>query len=449
MKPKNLIYTFVSYASNFATDWGKGTPVDGIQQTAALAHKYNIPVTWIVNGGSVPIIKDWIKDWHEAYGDDVIVQCPMYGQDPRNRKEEFKKLLAKDWDIVKDAFPWVKTKVAARGQISPEIIQALEELDFQGVWGYCWEQTWWDGISHRGIPWGFWYVDSNRYKIPHPGKGKIVGCEWTARDFNATYHSGSPCIYSTDPNDVLRAGLCTGENIEYWKKVFDEYLKNTDHNDSVYFLQQQESHEMEYTERFQVFPASHVTECIGMMDLFFQYITQYPITMTTLPEAILKYHDSNPVTASSYILTEDSLIRPDTNEYTLTLGGAPIGPWPETFLYYDNFCQMAFLKGECVPHTLRSYIGKWNMNEEFTETIPQVFITDYQKTEELITLTYEISYHTPIPFGLTYWDDLTDYELDFCSEETETKIIQNKVIFLRFSLTGEKKTVRLQLKKRK
>ncbi|MFD2880268.1 hypothetical protein ACFTAO_36990 [Paenibacillus rhizoplanae] len=63
----------------------------------------------------------------------------------------------------------------------------------------------------------------------------MVACEWTARDLHATYHTGSPVIYSTDPNDVLRAGLCTGENIDYWKHLFDEYLFNTDHNGQVFF----------------------------------------------------------------------------------------------------------------------------------------------------------------------------------------------------------------------
>jgi hypothetical protein len=448
MKPERLIYTFVSYASNYNTAWGKGTPVEGIERTAELAHKHNIPVTWIVNGGSIPIVKASILAWHEQYGDDVILQCPMYGQDPRNRKEELKALLSQDWDILQEAFPWVKTKVAARGQISLEIIQALEELDFQGLWGYCWEQTWWDGISHKGIPWGFWYVDSNRYKLVHPGKGKIVGCEWTVRDFNHTYHSGCPCIYSTDPNDALRAGLCTGDNIEYWKSIFHDYLNNTDHNDQVFFLQQQEAHEMEYTDKFKVFPASHVEECASMLDHFFSYIKNFPITFTTLPAAVNSYHENNQVTASSYILTDSSVFEPETNEYTLTLGGTATGPWPETFLYYDRYSQMGFVKGECVPRTLRSYVGKWNMNDEFLEKAPQVFTVAYRKTDDTIEVTYEVGYSAPIPFGLTYWDELDGYEVISCEGATEAKLIQSKLVFMRFDLDGTKKLIRLILQKR-
>ncbi len=448
MRPEKLIYTFVSYASHYDTPWGQGTAVDGIDLTARIAHKYGIPVTWIVNGGSVPVLADRIREWHESYGDDVILQCPFFVEDAGMSKLKLKEKLEMDWQIVEEAFPWATTKVAARGKIYNEVIEVLEELEFKGMWGYCWEQVWWDGITHKGIPWGSWYVDSKRYKVPHPGRGGIVACEWTARDLNLTYHSENPVIYSTDPNDVLRAGLCSGDDVEYWKNLFDVYLENTDHNEQVYFLQQQEAHEMEFTERFAVFPASHVDACEGMLDLFFEYITSYPITLTTLPRAVELYHENNEVTAPSYMLTQDTLVRPEINEYTMTLGGVGLGPWPETFLYYDHQCQMAFVKGENKPHLLRNYIGKGNMSEEFEEDIPQVFVTVFKKTENRIELTYEIGYWSPIPFGLTYWDNLTGFEVQSCTEGVEVKLIKEQLAFLRFHLTGDQRKIELTLEKK-
>jgi hypothetical protein len=447
--PENLIYTFVSYASHYDTPWGQGTAVEGVERTAEIAHRYGIPVTWIVNSGSIPILGDRIRQWHEMYGDDVILQCPFFIEDMKMSKSELKKSLEESWQLVEEAFPWVTTKVVGRGKIYNEVIEVLEELGFQGMWGYCWEQVWWDGITHKGIPWGSWYVDSDRYKVPHVGKGKIVACEWTARDLNLTHHSGSPCIYSTDPNDVLRAGLCTGDNIDYWKNLFHDYLDNTAHNEQVYFLQQQEAHEMEFTDRFRVFPASHVEACEGMLDLFFDYITDFPITLTTLPKAVALYHERNEVTTPSYMLTRDTLIRPEINEYTMTMGGVGLGPWPDTFLYYDKECYMAFVKGACTPHLLRNYVGKGNMNEEFKEDIPQVFVTAYEKTSERINMSYEIGYWKPMPFGLVYWDDLTGYEIVSCSEGIETKLIKDQLVFLRFQLTGVPRKIELTLQKQR
>ncbi|MHA6480847.1 hypothetical protein ACX1C1_02735 [Paenibacillus sp. strain BS8-2] len=449
MKPENLIYTFVSYAAHYDTDWGKGVAIEGIDRTAAVAHRHGIPVTWIVNSGSVPVLASRINEWHEQYGDDIILQTPFFIEDCGADSAKFKAALVQAWTIVEAAFPWASTKVAARGKIYNEVIEVLEELDFKGMWGYCWEQVWWDGITHKGIPWGSWYIDPNRYKAPHPGKGKVVACEWTARDLNLTYHSRSPVIYSTDPNDVLRAGLCTGDNIDYWKNLFMDYLRNTSHNDQVFFLQQQEAHEMEYTDRFAVFPASHVEACESMLDLFFDYITDFPITLTTVPKAMERYHERNSETAPVYMLTQDTLVRPAVNEYTMTLGGVGGGPWPDVFLYYDKVCQMAFVDGECIPRLLRNYIGKGNMADNFEEATPGLFVKGYEKTLDRIALTYEIGYTQPMPFGLAYWDELDGFEVISCSEGVETKLIEGRLVFLKFQLTGEPRKLELVLARKR
>src|SRR5690606_36159435 len=102
MRPEQLIYTFVSYASRHDTPWGKGVAEAGIDRTAEIAHRYGIPVTWIVNGGSVPVLQDRIRQWHEQYGDDVILQSPFFIEDAGASKEKFKEALARDWQIIEE-----------------------------------------------------------------------------------------------------------------------------------------------------------------------------------------------------------------------------------------------------------------------------------------------------------------------------------------------------------
>lgn len=448
MKPQNLIYTYVSMASHYDTDWGHGTPDEGVDRTAHTAHKYGIPVTWIVNSGSIAVLGDRIRAWHEEYGDDVILKCPNYYRDANKSKAKLKAILEEEWRILQEAFPWATTKVAGSGVVDGDVIGVLEDAGFEGMWGYCWEQVWWDGITNQGVPWGFWYVDRDRYKVPHQGKGQLVGCEWTARDLNLSYHTTSPCVYSTDPNDVLRAGLCTGEDITYWKKLFDDYMRNTDGNEQVFFLQHQEAHEMEVSEAFAVYPFEDVLACDAMQDLFFQYIRSYPVTLTTLPEAIRLYKSRNERTAPSYMLTSDSPIKPELNAYTITLAGVGTGPWPDTLFYYDKDCQMAFLRGENKPRMMRNYIGKWNMQEEFSEPVPQVFVTKFEKTSDTIELVYEIGHWKPMPFGLAYWDDLTGFEIEAGPEVIEKRIVENQVAMFRFELTGAKQRLSITLRRR-
>lgn len=446
MREKNLVYTFASYAYHADTSWGHGTPLEGSELVASIAHKNYIPVTWIVSSESIKVLGDKIRTWHEKYGDDVILRAAVADEKLKSR-EEIRNFIFSEWQYLKEEFPWVETKIAARGKITNDIISILEELDFKGIWGYCWEQFWWDGITHKGIPWGMWYVNSNNFKAPHPGKGKIVGCEWTARDLIQAYHTGSPCIFSSDPDDVYRAGLCDAENIEYWKMVFDNYLRNTENNETVFFMQHQESHEMEYTDSFKIWPPAQIDASAKMLDNFFKYIKQYDITITTVPKAIDLYHRKNKSTAPCYMLMKDTMVRPVINEYNMTLGGVAMGPWPETFLYYDSQCQMVFVKGECRPRHLRNYMGTHNAKDDFTVETPPVFVTKFKKSDNLIEIDFEIEECDPVPFGLTYWDDLAGFEVKLCTNVSEAKIIQNKLVFLRFNLDRETSKIHLVLEK--
>ncbi|RAU99817.1 hypothetical protein [Paenibacillus sp. YN15] len=449
MKPERLIYTFVSFASYLDKVWGKGTPVAGVERTAAVAHKHGIPVTWIVNSGSIAELGNQIRDWHDQFGDSVILNCPSFicDYDKGEMKHSLKRELEREWNILSHEFPWVQTKVVASGYVNNEMVQVLEDLGFDGVWGYCWEQVWWDGISHRGCPWGMWYIDSSRYKAPHREGGTVVACEWTSRDLHAAYHSGNPCLFSTDPNDVLRAGLCSGKDIRYWEHLFQQYLVNTESNDAVFFIQHQEAHEMEVSYNYSVYPLTDVEQSEEMLDRFFGCVRKFDVVRTNLPDAIRTYKTINPRTAPNSMLTGDSGIHPEMNAYTLMQGGTPFGPWPKTFFYYDSECQMVFTEGRTQPALLRNYVGKARMDEDFTESIPMVVLENYVKSDSQIDLEFNVGMTAPKPFGIAYWDELGGFEVAGIEPGIEYRLIQNKILFLRFSLEGQPKRIRVRLRK--
>ncbi|MEK0312578.1 hypothetical protein [Cohnella sp. 56] len=435
MQPERLIYTFVSYAASFAD---RGVAVEGARRIAELAHRREIPVTWIVDSNAIGKLQTDIAVWHEQFGDSVILACPAASDEA-----ELSVKIAAEWDILARAFPWVSVKMLATGFITNDLVRIIEEQGFAGLWGYCWQQSWWDGISHRGVPWGFWYIDPGGYKLPS-GR-QVVAVEWTARDLNLALHTDDAVYYSSDPNDVLRAGLCTGDNIEYWKKLFADYLRNTDSNDDVFFVQQQESHEMEVSERFSFCSAEDVETSADMLALFFEHVTAHPVTRMNLPDAVERYRSRYASTASSYMLVDDCDIRPELNAYTMLRGGIAQGPWPRTFLYYDAECQMAFIKGKSSPHMLRNYLGKTDMNEEFKESIPDVFVRRFVRSERTIEIEYTIDHDRAVPFGLAYWDELSGYEIVRCEGVIEAVIVQEQLAFMRFDLNGMPKTVTLIL----
>src|SRR5690606_11983162 len=104
--PENLIYTFVSYATLVDKRWGRGIALEGIDRTAAIAHKHGIPVTWIVNAGSAPVLAERICSWHEQYGDDVILQANFDASESELAKVQLKEALEQGWSALRHHYPW-------------------------------------------------------------------------------------------------------------------------------------------------------------------------------------------------------------------------------------------------------------------------------------------------------------------------------------------------------
>jgi len=234
-----LIFTFASSAYTVNAHWGKGIPKVGMDRLANVAHKYNIQVTWLIDPGVAKAMKEKIDEWHEKYGDGIELNW-------ESAKIKDKEDLIKTLDSLKMFFPWSKINVAASGHRSNMMLQIVKDGGLSGVWGSCWEQVGVDKITDKGVPWGLYYVSDDNYKLPSlNGKG-LVSMEWTSRDLLKALHAQAPTIYSSDPNDVGRAGICTGDDIEYWKAMFDNYIRNIANNKFVFFQQHQEAHEMEY-----------------------------------------------------------------------------------------------------------------------------------------------------------------------------------------------------------
>lgn len=216
--PGKLIFTFVSFASRF--DENSAATV-GMQRLHQAVHKHGVPITWIVSAGSAPFQQKIITEWHNAYGDEIALCIDNLFTENFSDLEAIKKQIRTEKAKLAKIFPWSKLNIAGAGHQSRLALKAFEELGFDGVWGFCWEQIKVDNITDRGCPWGFYYLDPDNRLAPSRKPGKLVGIEWTSRDLCKAHHSGNPCSYSSDPNDVVRAGLCAYDDIEYWKRFID------------------------------------------------------------------------------------------------------------------------------------------------------------------------------------------------------------------------------------
>lgn len=426
-----LIYMFASYAARHRDGV---TCLPGMRLLADTLHPHGVKITWMVSPESARIAAPELTRWHHDFGDDVAVHTPELSGTLENKKAQ----MSACRDAVGKALPWASLTIAAAGHQDPEIAAVLEDTGFQGLWGFCWEQIEVDGITDRGCPWGFYYMDRGQRLRPADGRG-VIGMEWTARDLLKSFHSGNPCIYSTDPNDVARSGLCSWEQIDYWKAMADNYRRNTRYNEHVFLLQHQEAHEMERTELSQCYTPEDIREAAVMLDQFVRHIKD-SARMMTMPEAAAFYRSHYAETVSSYMLWEDTPIPHHNPDYGW---GTPVGPWPKTFLFYDRAAQMMFIEGKAEPVCIRNYARPVAPQGYFREPeIPRVRLHRNAQLSWRRELEFTVESPCAMPYGVAIWGDFSLYQIADAPDLIEGKILPRELLFLRYDVQkGENRFV--------
>ncbi len=437
-----LIYTFAGMAARHRDG---ATCLNGMRLLADTLHPHGVRITWLVSPDSARIAAAQLTDWHERFGDDVALATPeltsgiaaRYQGDFETKKAQ----IAGERGLVRAALPWAEVSIAAGNHTDPDIARLLDALGFEGLWGFCWEQIEVDAITDRGCPWGFYYMDPKDRLRPAEGRG-VIAMEWTARDLLKSFHSGNPCLYSTDPNDVARGGLCSWENIGYWKKLADNYRRNAHWNGQVVLVQHQEAHEMERAEGWRCYTEEDIREAAVMLDAFAAYVAPHARVMT-LAEAARAYRERNPHTASSYMLWEDTPHPPPNPAYTWST--CP-GPWPRTFLYYDRGAQMMFVQGKTEPVCLRNYHRSWDTRTYYAEpVIPHArLLRDVRHTWSR-EIEIAVESHAAMPYGLALWDDYSLYQIAEAPGLIEGKILPRELLFLRYDLKPGTNTLLVRL----
>ncbi|MCO5240672.1 MAG: hypothetical protein M9904_11520 [Chitinophagaceae bacterium] len=441
-----LIFTFAALAYTVDAKWGHGKPLAGMERLAGIAHKHHIPVTWLIDTGTGTAMKDKLDEWHKTYGDDIALYL-----ESENGGQVDKEKMKTELDSLKVLFPWSDVKPLAASHRSNEMLQAGKELGLSAVWGSCWEQVGVDQITDRGTPWGFFYASEDNYKLPSlEGKG-LVSVEWTSRDLLKSFHTEAPTIYSSDPNDVGRSGLCSGADITYWKTFFDNYIRNISSNRFVFFQQHQEAHEMEYGDVCKSYSPEEIDEAEKMLDAFFAYVKSYDdlVECKTIPDAVQMYNDNFKETEPSVMLFDDAAVKQPVFWYGRE--NRATGPWPKTLLYYDKECQLAFIEGQLKPKMHRDYVHNRALYD------PRYYQSDYQpevklqipwEDMEFTEIPIEVNTDREMPYGITLWYDFDRYKIRQVEGATCIGPVENQVALLRLNLNKGKNTIVVHLEKR-
>jgi hypothetical protein len=434
-----LYFTFVSSAYYMEKKWGHGMPLDGIKRVAEIAHSNGIPVTWLVNPKSAEEGKALFKEYHDKYGDAVGYMLTgseatekQWGDESylykRLSTKKLAELVAGEVNSIRKSLPWADLQIAGGGFRSNRLVKIFESLGFTGLWGHCWEQTLTDNISDRGAPWGFYYVNPDSYKSPSRNKRGLVAIEWTARDLNIAFRTGMPETYSTDPNDVGRAGICDAKQCDYWKRMADQYARNTKYDKVVPFAVHQEAHEMENSDKLRVYDPESIRSAGLMLDTLFKYVKTIGAKVVNANDAIKAYREAGETTPPTYALFDDTLLH----------------KYPEILVYFDVNGQLFFDRGKTLPVFIRNYMGTPSSDSvDFAavKKLPSAECKEIKKNE----FSCAVETDKEVAYGLAFWGNYKEVAVKGL-ENPVTKILDGELAYVAWPLKPGKNKIEVSLK---
>jgi hypothetical protein len=249
-------------------------------------HKWNTPITWLIDDTVAKEQAGQITQWHAEYGDAVsfLPRSYFYGNKRNynltNTPEEVVEILRPQLEGVESAFSdagwpvYMRTMGADQWVGSPgtTLVDAAKEMGFDAQWGIGYDHDTCDtSMYHKGTPWDVYKPRDGNFRVPD-NDGRFWLFQWTTRDLlNTSYFApriGST-TFSTDADDIKYNGIPRFQ-MDYYARLLAEYRANISHHDVNVFLVHQEDHDSHIHESNRVLEAFvdqvHDTETFATMD---------------------------------------------------------------------------------------------------------------------------------------------------------------------------------------
>lgn len=459
-----LFYTFLSLALTRDTPQGKKVPIEGMKLVAALAHKYSIPVTWIVDSYSVQETHRFLTQWHQECGDDIIIPVDVIGalkkanaSAPLSKAEEMvilrqnlPNMIISERQKIQNLLPWTKVCMAVANMKTEVLIEILEEQGFICLWGYNWGATAYKpALEDVGCPWSFFYPSKSYFSAPAQNPGRLIAAESISLDLNSAFYSGNTQVFSVEPNSLRLSGLYSDTSAEpktdYPKEVLNQYLKNLSWNRFLIFIQQQPAYQLEYTS-YEDYEKDTISILANIMEKFFQESSSNPnMEAISLLQAVNFYKDHFEYTESCSIAFDGILTSNEEVNYYTPPEPKQKPPYPLTFFYYDQECQLIFKEGQMTPVEMRNYFRPPFETEYYMEKeMPSISSFRPSRDRDKLIMEFEIESIKQMPYGLVIWDDHSMFSL-VSTNVRMVKWIGYYLLFIRIDLKEGLNRIELSL----
>src|SRR6056297_1756302 len=197
-------FVFYAVSQAYYCDMRKSFPKTGVENFGELFHRNNIPVTWLTNPEGALRGKELFTKFHENYGDEVILWCRPTSGSTSSMKDaalkmgegEIRQFIQKNQRELKEILPFAEVDHIGYIYRTMPAIRAMRSLRVKSCYGHCWEMIDPDGVTDKGCPWGFYYIDANKsWKRPSQklydvkkNKYGIIANEWLQHDLNKSWN---------------------------------------------------------------------------------------------------------------------------------------------------------------------------------------------------------------------------------------------------------------------
>jgi hypothetical protein len=448
---------------------------DGMKIMADLAHKYGHPVTWYLKPDLAEYAKKDLQEWHHKYGDEVAWFAEHW-----NPKQPLEEEIAQLQKVV----TWQKVRAVGDINYNRKKVEFFEKVGMESIWGRCWDQSAADGISDRGCPWGFYYLNPDCYRVPNPSTNGLVSVEWVNRDLNLVFRTAWSEFFSFVSYDTILSGVLLPGRCEYWFNLVDEYRRQTKYNKYVpvitmheFNLYSKDQNKKEYNHYTRLSPL--------VFDELYEYLKLQKVTVLPVSASVDKFKKAHPEKTPPTYAFFDNLsrvpivkdrvqkipgfsiplrhIKLETERFKESRIGAKYNGYypvqwakdgftypyfhptgkrfedqPPVFIYYDDNGHLFFDPGNPKPIRVTSYL---NLPKPMPPIVPEYsywFDTDKEiptaeiiadKKQDALIVKVVVTADKEFPYGVMLWGDYTGYKVPDTAPYG-TKVIETQGLFI-------------------
>jgi hypothetical protein len=222
-------------------------------------HKWDLPITWLIDDTVAGEQATQIREWHEQYGDGVSYLPRSYFYDNKRNynftatADELLDVITPEYEALQASFEEKGWPIRCRtmgsdqwvGSPGSVFIDAAQKMGLEGIWGIGYDHETCDtSMYHMGCPWDIYKPKADNFRVP--GTDNSFWCyQWTTRDIiNTSYFRPTvgSTTFSTDADDINYNAIPRFQT-DYYKRLLVEYRRNLSHHDVNVFLVHQEDHD--------------------------------------------------------------------------------------------------------------------------------------------------------------------------------------------------------------